>query len=146
VPISNPLLSCHFPPPGGYYYSTRYTTMEQLSIMQRVSIAQEQIENVNMKADITISLLNDTIRSALSVVYGGSFYAKDAQVASIRKLIYDSSDLILAAPADFPKGPIIQAVSILRRNTTSIILIPSNNMAKEQSRKIDQIGGRSLLL
>ena len=102
--------------------------MEQLSIMQRVAIAQEQIES--MKADTAISLLDNAIRSALSVVYGGSFYAKDAQVASIRKLIYERSDLILAAPANFPKGLIIQAVSILRRNTTSIILIPSNNTAK----------------
>jgi hypothetical protein len=57
--------------------------MEQLSIMQRVAIAQEQIKN--MKAD---SLLDDAIRNGVSVIYGGSFYAKDAQVASIRRLIY----------------------------------------------------------
>jgi hypothetical protein len=79
------------------------------------------------------------------VIYGGNFYTKDAQVASIRKLIYNSNDVILVAPADFGKGLIMQAVSILQKNTASIILLPSNDIAKEQSRKIDQIGGRVLL-
>jgi superfamily II DNA helicase RecQ len=72
-------------------------------------------------------------------------HAKDAQVACIRRLIYNGTDVILIAPMGFGKSLIMQAISILRKDTTSIISLPLNEIAKEQSQKVNQIGGRALL-
>ena len=116
---------------------------EQLAMMQRVSIAQKLIKD--MKADTATHLLNDQIRHSISLIYGENFRPKDAQVACIRKLIYDATGVILIVPTGFEKSVIIKAVPILRMDATSIIFLPLNEIAEQLSQEVDQIGGRAVL-
>lgn len=80
------------------------------------------------------------------MLYGNKFNAKNEQVTCIRKLIYDRIDVILIAQTGFGKSLIMQVISILCKNTTSLVFLPLNEIAKEQVQKVNQIGGNALLL
>ena len=89
--------------------------------------------------------LDNQIRRAITIIYGEKFHPKDEQVASIRQLIYKSTDVVLITPPGFGKSLVMQAISILRKDTTSIIFLPLNKIAKRRSQEANQIGGRGIL-
>lgn len=84
------------------------------------------------------------ISDAIPLLY--DYGPRDGQRDAIHHLIYRKKDLILIAKTSFGKSMILQAVSVLQDKTTSIIILPLNQIGKEQSRYIKQIGGRPCLL
>ena len=56
-------------------------------------------------------------------------------------MIYDREDLILIAKTSFSKSMILQAVSALRRNTITIMIIPLTALGEEQYHKMERLPG-----
>lgn len=61
------------------------------------------------------------------------------QIESIRALIFDRHDVILIAKTSFGKSMIPQAVSALKRNTITSMIIPLTELGKEQLQKIQLV-------
>jgi hypothetical protein len=83
------------------------------------------------------------ICDAISLLY--PYRPRDSQRDALHHLIY-LKNLILIAKTSFGKSMILQAVSILQDKTISIVILPLNQIGKEQSRYIKQIGGRPCFL
>lgn len=71
---------------------------------------------------------------------------RDGQRSTLRHLIYTRKDLILIAKTSFGKSMILQAVSILIQKSITIVILPLNEIGKEQATYITRIGGRPCLL
>src|SRR5947199_323966 len=69
------------------------------------------------------------------------YEGRKEQVEAIRALIYDREDLILIAKTSFGKSMIPQAVSALRRNTITIMIIPLTALGEEQYHKMERLPG-----
>ena len=71
------------------------------------------------------------------------YKGKAEQIEAIRTLIYDRKDLILIAKTSFGKSMIPQAVSALRRNSITIMIIPLTALGQEQHAKMQQLPNSS---
>src|SRR5437762_12230833 len=68
-----------------------------------------------------------------------AFNPKPMQLEAVRRLFYKKKDLILVAKTSFRKSVPIQAVSVLRRNTITIMIIPLNKVGEQQAEKISKL-------
>lgn len=117
----------------------------QDTLKMRVARAQRKIQD-KKKPNTTTQARDNVIQGTISLLYGNKFHAKKEQVTCIRRLIYNRIDVILIAQTGFGKSLIMQVISILCKNTTSLVFLPLNEIVKEQVQKVNQIGGNALLL
>ena len=79
------------------------------------------------------------IEEAIATLY--PYNAKPGQREALHHLIYHRKDLILIAGTGFGKSIILQAVSVLLQKSTTIVILPLDQIGNEQSDYIRQIGG-----
>jgi superfamily II DNA helicase RecQ len=128
---------------------------------------ETEVENLNGTASVIARVIpKEKVRQAQDIVLGARkkpeseqfaaicdaipllypYGPRDGQRDALHHLIYLKNDLILIAKTSFGKSMILQAVSILQDKTISIVILPLNQIGKEQSRYIKQIGGRPCFL
>jgi superfamily II DNA helicase RecQ len=84
------------------------------------------------------------IKEAIQLLY--PYEPREGQVEALHYLIYYQRDLILIAKTSFGKSMILQSVSVLLDKKISIIILPLDQIGKEQAEKIACIGGRPCFL
>ena len=100
------------------------------TLKMRVARAQRKIQD-KKKPNTTTQARDNAIQGTISLLYGDEFQAKNEQVTCIQRLIYNRINVILIAQTGFGKSLIMQVISILCKNTTSLIFLPLNEIAKE---------------
>ena len=106
-----------------------------------VKRAQQVIATVQTGSlDHQMQAIND----AISILY--PFSPRPAQQEALHHLIFRRKDLILIAKTSFGKSLILQAVSVLLRKSTSIIMLPLDQIGHEQAAYISRIGGKPCFL
>lgn len=117
------------------------STVTQAVPGDRVVRAQNLIADARPEGEIK---QRAAIDDAIQLLYG--YPPREGQRDALHHLIYLRKDLILIAKTSFGKSMIFQAVSVLLDKTTSIIILPLNQIGKEQAQYIEQIGGRPCFL
>jgi superfamily II DNA helicase RecQ len=84
------------------------------------------------------------ICDAIQLLY--PYAPRDGQRDALHHLIYCRKDLILIAKTSFGKSMILQAVSVLLNKSISIVILPLDQIGKEQAEYIKQIGGQPCFL
>jgi superfamily II DNA helicase RecQ len=111
----------------------RDTNPEWEALLDRLDVATEEADQTALIAE------------AIRTIY--PYEGRKMQIEAIRALIFDKRDIILIAKTSFGKSMIPQAVSALKRNTMTIIIIPLTELGKEQLQKIQLLPGcRPVLL
>ena len=87
---------------------------------------------------------NRAIEEAIQLLY--PYPPREGQRDALRQLIYKRKDLILIAKTLFGKSMILQAVSILTRKSTTVVVLPLNQIRQEQAKYITCISGRPCFL
>jgi DEAD/DEAH box helicase len=83
---------------------------------------------------------NNAIDKAVAVLY--PYCPRKGQRDALRQLIYRRKDLILIARTSFGKSMIMQAVSILMQKSITLVILPLDQIGKEQAEYITGIGGK----
>ena len=117
------------------------TTKAQYVLPDQVKQAQDIISSCLEESE---TAQKDAIDRAISLLY--PYKPRDGQRDALHHLIYRRKDLILIAKTAFGKSMILQAVSILLRKSTAIILLPLNQIGEEQTQYITRIGGKPCFL
>lgn len=107
----------------------------------QVDKAQLIISNGRRKDEATRKA---AIYEAIQLLY--TYPPRDGQQEALYHLIYRREDLILIAKTSFGKSMILQAVSILLDKTISIVILPLDEIGKQQANKIARLGGRPCFL
>lgn len=87
---------------------------------------------------------NKAIDEAIQLLY--PYAPREGQRNALRQLIYKRKDLILIAKTSFGKSMILQAVSLLIRKSTTVVVLPLDQVGLEQTEYIARIGGRPFFL
>jgi superfamily II DNA helicase RecQ len=87
---------------------------------------------------------NRAIEEAIQLLY--PYPPREGQCDALWQLIYKRKDLILIAKTSFGKSMILQAVSILTRKSTTVVVLPLDQIGQEQAEYITRIGGRPCFL
>ncbi|KAI5299134.1 hypothetical protein KEM56_003490, partial [Ascosphaera pollenicola] len=74
------------------------------------------------------------------------YWPHDEQAEAVAHLLYRNRDLILIVKTSFGKNTVMQAFSLLRPNTITIVIIPLDQIGKEQLAKIETLGGSAFFL
>lgn len=88
--------------------------------------------------------LDAELSCALQLLY--PFVPRQGQLTSLRVLLADKDDLVLCARTSFGKSLILQSASVLVEGTITLIILPLDQIGKEQTEKISKIGGRPLFI
>lgn len=107
----------------------------------QVAEAQKVILDARGKGEIEE---NSAIDKAISTLY--PYSPRKGQRDALRHLIYRRKDLILIAKTSFGKSMILQAVSILMQKSITIVILPLDQIGKDQVEYITHIGGKPCLL
>src|SRR5580658_3799092 len=84
------------------------------------------------------------IKEAIQKLY--PYYPRQGQIQALRQLVYFRKDLILIAQTSFGKSMILQAVSLLLAKSITLVIIPLDRIGTEQTKYIEDIGGRPCFL
>ena len=84
------------------------------------------------------------IKEAIRKLY--PYYPRQGQTQALRQLVYFRKYLILIAQTSFGKSMILQAVSLLLAKSITLVIIPLNRIGTEQTKYIEDIGGRPCFL
>lgn len=84
------------------------------------------------------------IKEAIRKLY--PYYPRQGQIQALRQLVYFRKDLILIAQTSFGKSMILQAVSLLLAKSITLVIIPLDRIGTEQTKYIEDIGGRPCFL
>jgi superfamily II DNA helicase RecQ len=114
---------------------SRVTTINPL-LPDRVAEAQQAIQDAASKGEIE---QNSAIDKAVSILY--PYPPRKGQRDALRHLIYRRKDLILIAKTSFGKSMILQAVSILMQKSITLVILPLDQIGKDQMEYITRIGG-----
>lgn len=117
------------------------STISQAVSKDQVRQAQRIIANAINKGE---QYRKAAIYEAIQLLY--PYSPRDGQRDALHHLVYRKKDLILIAKTSFGKSMILQAVSILQDKKTSIVILPLDQIGKEQADYIKQIGGRPCFL
>ena len=121
---------------------TGNTTVETRTILtSQVAKAQKIIAEA-ARADEAEQ--NKAIDKAIQLLY--PYTPREGQRNALRHLIYKRKDLILIAKTSFGKSMILQAVSVLIRKSTTVVVLPLDQVGLEQTEYITRIGGRPIFL
>jgi superfamily II DNA helicase RecQ len=74
------------------------------------------------------------------------YFPQDGQRDALHHLIYRKQDLILIAKTSFGKSMILQVLSVLVNESITIVILPLDQIGKEQRQYIEEIGGRPCFL
>jgi hypothetical protein len=88
----------------------------------------------------------DSIDKAIRLLY--LYHPRPGQREALHYLLvllFKSQDLILIAKTYFGKSMILQAMSILRRKSLTVVVIPLDQIGAEQATVIKRIGGEPLI-
>ena len=120
---------------GGATVQTRVVPTDQVAQAQRIIAGAEGAEEAEQ---------NRAIEEAIQLLY--PYPPREGQRNALRQLIYKRKDLILIAKTSFGKSMILQAVSILTRKSTTVVVLPLDQIGREQAEYITRIGGRPCFL
>ena len=110
---------------------TRDVPAVRLAQAQRIIAGAEEAEKAEQ---------NRAIEEAIQLLY--PYAPREGQRDALQQLIYKRKDLILIAKTSFGKSMILQAVSILTRRSTTVVVLPLDQIGQEQAEYITRIGGR----
>ncbi|OXV06220.1 hypothetical protein Egran_06011, partial [Elaphomyces granulatus] len=74
------------------------------------------------------------------------YFPRPGQTDALHHLIYRKKDLILIAKTSFGKSMIPQAVSMLVKKSITIVILPLDQIGKEQEQYIEQMAGKPYFL
>ncbi|KAI5303073.1 hypothetical protein KEM56_000061 [Ascosphaera pollenicola] len=83
---------------------------------------------------------------ALKIVLKLVFFYWPHDEQAVAHLLYHNQDLILIAKTSFGKSIVMQAFSLLRLDTITIVIISFDQISKEQLAKIETLGGFAFFL
>ena len=107
----------------------------------RVAQAQRTIAGAKEAEEVE---QNRAIKEAIQLLY--PYAPREGQRDALRQLIYKRKDIILIAKTSFGKSMILQAVSILISRSITVVVLPLDQIGKEQAEYITRIGGRPCFL
>lgn len=84
------------------------------------------------------------IKIAIRLLY--PYWPREGQLDAIHHLMYEKKDLILIAATSFGKSLVLQSVSLLRKDSMTIIIIPLNQIGQDQIAAIEKRGGNPCFL
>jgi superfamily II DNA helicase RecQ len=113
------------------------STISQAISKHQVHQAQKIISNAANESE---EVQKTAICKAIQLLY--PYPPRDAQQDALHHLIYRQKDLVLIAKTSFGKSMILQAVSVLQDKKISIVILPLDQIGKEQAGYIERIGGR----
>src|SRR3981189_72817 len=116
---------------GNTIVETRVVSADQAAQAQRIIAGAGRAEEAEQ---------NKAIDEAIQLLY--PYAPREGQRNALRQLIYKRKDLILIAKTSFGKSMILQAVSILIRKSTTVVVLPLDQIGLEQAEYITRIGGR----
>ncbi|KZZ96177.1 DNA helicase, ATP-dependent, RecQ type [Ascosphaera apis ARSEF 7405] len=109
--------------------------------LKRAQIVIQAIDSVS-NSDKPIRYLG--IRMAIRLLY--PYWPREGQADAIYHVLYEKKDLVLIAATSFGKSLILQSVSLLRPDSMAIIVIPLNQIGKDQLEVIEKRGGNPCFL
>ncbi|KAI5305619.1 hypothetical protein KEM56_003855 [Ascosphaera pollenicola] len=81
---------------------------------------------------------------AMSLVF--PYMPREEQVDAVRWLNYEKKDLILVAKTAFGKSTVLQFVFMLQCDSVTIIILPLDQIGKEQKEKVEKLSGKPFFL
>ncbi len=120
---------------GNTTVETRTVSADQAAQAQRIIAGAAKAEEAEQ---------NKAIDEAIQLLY--PYAPRKGQRDALRQLIYNRKDLILIAKTSFGKSMILQAVSLLIRKSITVVVLPLDQVGKEQAEYITRIGGRPCFL
>jgi superfamily II DNA helicase RecQ len=120
---------------GNTTVQVRVVLADQLARAQRIIAGAARADEADQ---------NKTIDEAIQLLY--PYAPREGQRNALRQLIYERKDLILIAKTSFGKSMILQAVSILTRKSTTVVVLPLDQIGQEQAEYITRIGGKPCFL
>jgi superfamily II DNA helicase RecQ len=137
---------CHFETPvqlevelvdesGQAAVETRKVSADLVALAQRIIAGAAKAEEADQRK---------AIDEAIQLLY--PYAPREGQRDALQQLIYHRKDLILIAKTSFGKSMILQAVSILSRKSITVVVLPLDQIGREQAEYILRIGGRPCFL
>jgi hypothetical protein len=111
--------------------------------ISKYQVVQEQ-KIISDARDKSEDKQKTAICNAIQLLY--PYPPRDGQRDALHYLIYHRKDLVLIATTSFGKSMILQAVSVLLDKSMSIVILPLDQIGKEQAEYIERIGGRPYFL
>ena len=103
--------------------------------------AQKLIRDANGEA---LEAQNCVVKQASQKLY--TYPPRPGQLEALRHLHYVKKDLILIAKTSFGKSMILQAAPLLAARSTALVILPLDQIGKEQAEYITKIGGKPCFL
>lgn len=107
--------------------------MDQEPILE----AQNLIKDADGKA---LGEQNRAVEQAVRRLY--TYPPRSGQLKALQHLLYRRTDLILIAKTSFGKSMLLQATPLLSTKSMALVVLPLDQIGKEQSEYILKIGGR----
>ena len=120
---------------GNTAVETRAVSADQVTQAQKIIAVAAKTEEAKQ---------NKAIDKAIQLLY--PYAPREGQREALRQLIYNREDMILIAKTSFGKSMILQAVSILTRRSTTVVVLPLDQIGQEQAEYIARIGGKPCFL
>lgn len=120
---------------GGVAFEARDISMESVRQAQSIIATAHHKEEPEQMDDID---------KAIRLLY--PYSPRPGQREALHHLIFKGEDLILIAKTAFGKSMILQAASILRQKSLTVIIVPLDQIGADQAAVIKRIGGEPLFL
>jgi hypothetical protein len=125
-------------------WEDRYKTVQELLRSKSTNKVIQAQYLISIGRDKAEEAQKTVIFYAIRLLY--PYFPRDGQRDALYHLIYRKRDLILIAKTSFGKSMILQAVSVLVDKSITIVILPLDQIGKEQQQYIKEIGGKPCFL
>jgi superfamily II DNA or RNA helicase len=122
----------------------RYRMVWELLQSKSINKVEQAQYLISISRDRAEEAQKTAICYAIRLLY--PYFPRDGQRDALHHLIYRKQDLILIAKTSFGKSMILQALSVLVDKSITIVILPLDQIGKEQQQYIERIGGRPCFL
>ncbi|KAI5301351.1 hypothetical protein KEM55_002725 [Ascosphaera atra] len=106
----------------------------------RIDIAHVAVSVAKHELDLQFKAVSLAVRLIFD------YWPREAQIDVIAHLIFKKKNMILVAKTAFGKSTVLQSVSLLERHSVTLVILPLDQIGREQEMKIQNLGVNSFFL